>query len=151
MQSVSMFSGNARSGRLVMGEKPMRFSLPDETSDLSWHLYACSTGRPLSLSNSAAVQAIPPRAGRAMLRVNRGRPSATSAAGFLTFSRRSTGWHKCSGGGEMGKRSTFERREADFYPTPRAAVVSLKLPTIQEGTAWKANLPAVLGKTRRTE
>src|SRR6516225_1135169 len=27
----------------------------------------------------------------------------------------------------------------------------LKLPTIQEGTAWKANLPAVLGKTRRTE
>jgi hypothetical protein len=26
----------------------------------------------------------------------------------------------------------------------------LKLPTIQEGTAWKANLPAVLGKTRRT-
>src|SRR5438477_2195850 len=24
----------------------------------------------------------------------------------------------------------------------------LKLPTIQEGTAWKANLPAVLGKTR---
>ena len=34
-----------------MGDKPMRFSLPDETSDLSWHLYACSTGRPLSLSN----------------------------------------------------------------------------------------------------
>jgi hypothetical protein len=27
----------------------------------------------------------------------------------------------------------------------------LKLPTIQEGAAWKANLPAVLGKTRRTE
>jgi len=27
----------------------------------------------------------------------------------------------------------------------------LKLPTIPEGTAWKANLPAVLGKTRRTE
>ena len=26
----------------------------------------------------------------------------------------------------------------------------LKLPTIQEGTAWTANLPAVLGKTRRT-
>ena len=26
----------------------------------------------------------------------------------------------------------------------------LKLLTIQEGTAWKANLPAVLGKTRRT-
>ena len=25
----------------------------------------------------------------------------------------------------MGKRSAFERREADFYPTPRAAVVSL--------------------------
>ena len=27
----------------------------------------------------------------------------------------------------------------------------LKLPTIREGTAWKASLPAVLGKTRRTE
>jgi hypothetical protein len=27
----------------------------------------------------------------------------------------------------------------------------LKLPTIQKGAAWKANLPAVLGKTRRTE
>ena len=27
----------------------------------------------------------------------------------------------------------------------------LKPPTIQEGTAWKASLPAVLGKTRRTE
>ena len=25
----------------------------------------------------------------------------------------------------MGKRSTFERREADFYPTPRAAAVPL--------------------------
>src|SRR5262245_62115035 len=25
----------------------------------------------------------------------------------------------------MGKRSRFERREADFYPTPRAAVVPL--------------------------
>ena len=25
----------------------------------------------------------------------------------------------------MGKRSNFERREADFYPTPRAAVVPL--------------------------
>ena len=27
----------------------------------------------------------------------------------------------------------------------------LKLLTIQKGTAWKASLPAVLGKTRRTE
>ena len=27
----------------------------------------------------------------------------------------------------------------------------LKPPTIREGTAWKASLPAVLGKTRRTE
>ena len=25
----------------------------------------------------------------------------------------------------MGKRSNFERREADFYPTPQAAVVPL--------------------------
>lgn len=25
----------------------------------------------------------------------------------------------------MGKRSSFERREADFYPTPRAAVAPL--------------------------
>jgi hypothetical protein len=25
----------------------------------------------------------------------------------------------------MGKRSNFERREADFYPTPRAALVPL--------------------------
>ena len=29
------------------------------------------------------------------------------------------------GGRLMGKRSNFERREADFYPTPRAAVVPL--------------------------
>ncbi len=29
------------------------------------------------------------------------------------------------GGWLMGKRSNFERREADFYPTPRAAVVPL--------------------------
>jgi hypothetical protein len=28
-------------------------------------------------------------------------------------------------GNAMGKRSNFERREADFYPTPRAAVVPL--------------------------
>ena len=28
-------------------------------------------------------------------------------------------------GKKMGKRSSFERREADFYPTPRAAVVPL--------------------------
>ena len=27
----------------------------------------------------------------------------------------------------------------------------LKLQTIQKGTAWTASLPAVLGKTRRTE
>jgi hypothetical protein len=26
---------------------------------------------------------------------------------------------------DMGKRSNFERREADFYPTPRAAVLPL--------------------------
>ena len=25
----------------------------------------------------------------------------------------------------MGKRSSFERREADFYPTPKAAVLPL--------------------------
>ena len=25
----------------------------------------------------------------------------------------------------MGKRSTFERREGDFYPTPRSAVLPL--------------------------
>ena len=29
------------------------------------------------------------------------------------------------GGRLMGKRSNFERREADFYPTPRAAVLPL--------------------------
>ena len=28
----------------------------------------------------------------------------------------------------MGKRSNFDRREADFYPTPRAAVVPLIVP-----------------------
>ena len=33
----------------------------------------------------------------------------------------------------------------------RTAGSRLKLPTIQEGAAWKANLPAVVGKTRRTE
>jgi hypothetical protein len=31
------------------------------------------------------------------------------------------------------------------------AGIRLKLPTIQEGTVWKANLPAVLEKIRRTE
>jgi LysR substrate binding domain len=36
--------------------------------------------------------------------------------------------------------------------TPAAYAGSrLKLPMIREGTAWKASLPAVLGKTRRTE
>jgi hypothetical protein len=30
-----------------------------------------------------------------------------------------------AGWGTMGKRSNFERREADFYPTPRAAVLPL--------------------------
>ena len=33
----------------------------------------------------------------------------------------------------MGKRSNFERRERDFYPTPYAAVVPL-LPHLREGT-----------------
>ena len=32
----------------------------------------------------------------------------------------------------MGKRSNFERREADFYPTPRAAVVPL-IPYLRRG------------------
>ena len=32
----------------------------------------------------------------------------------------------------MGKRSNFERREADFYPTPRAAVVPL-VPHLRRG------------------
>jgi dienelactone hydrolase len=37
---------------------------------------------------------------------------------------------------------------ARFYPDSQHEKMS---PTIQEGTAWKANLPAVLGKTRLTE
>ena len=32
----------------------------------------------------------------------------------------------------MGKRSNFERREADFYPTPRAAVLPL-IPYLRAG------------------
>jgi hypothetical protein len=34
----------------------------------------------------------------------------------------------------MGKRSNFERREADFYPTPRAAVLPL-IPYLRVGLA----------------
>ena len=32
----------------------------------------------------------------------------------------------------MGKRSNFERREADFYPTPRPAVLPL-IPYLRSG------------------
>jgi hypothetical protein len=32
----------------------------------------------------------------------------------------------------MGKRSNFERREADFYPTPRTAVLPL-IPYLRAG------------------
>ena len=42
------------------------------------------------------------------------------------------------GGRLMGKRSNFERREADFYPTPRAAV----LPLIPHLRAASAPLPS---------
>ncbi|MCB5411498.1 class I SAM-dependent methyltransferase [Pseudogemmobacter faecipullorum] len=35
----------------------------------------------------------------------------------------------------MGKRSSFERRERDFYPTPRAAVLPL-LPHLEYGTSF---------------
>ena len=42
----------------------------------------------------------------------------------------------------MGKRSNFERREADFYPTPRAAVVPL-VPYLRRTVALPS--PAVIG------
>jgi hypothetical protein len=43
-----------------------------------------------------------------------------------------------------------EERMQTGYRTAHAGS-RLKPPTIREGTAWKASLPAVLGKTRRTE
>ena len=42
----------------------------------------------------------------------------------------------------MGKRSNFERREADFYPTPRAAVVPL-VPYLRRTVALPS--PALIG------
>ena len=47
----------------------------------------------------------------------------------------------------MGKRSNFERREADFYPTPRAAVLPLipylrasGIRTFAEPCCWRRRL-----------
>ena len=50
-------------------------------------------------------------------------------------------------------RSDYEVHEARMQTGRRTAHAGsrLKLLTIQKGTAWKASLPAVLGKTRRTE
>ena len=47
-------------------------------------------------------------------------------------------------------RVDFEVHEGRMQTGPRTAHAGswLKLPTIQKDTAWKANLPAVLGKTR---
>jgi hypothetical protein len=45
--------------------------------------------------------------------------------------------------GRLGKRSNFERHEADFYPTPRAAVVPL-IPQAADGVeslrCWPARI-----------
>src|SRR6266699_1167629 len=50
-------------------------------------------------------------------------------------------------------RCGYEVHEGRMQTGCRTAYAGsrLKLPTIREGTAWKASLPAVLGKTRRTE
>ncbi len=50
-------------------------------------------------------------------------------------------------------RCVYEAHEGRMQTGCRTAYAGsrLKLPTIREGTAWKASLPAVLGKTRRTE
>ena len=50
-------------------------------------------------------------------------------------------------------RCVYEAHEGRMQTGCRTAYAGsrLKLPTIREGTAWKASLPAVLGKTHRTE
>ncbi len=50
-------------------------------------------------------------------------------------------------------RCDYEAHEGRMQTGCRTAYAgsTLKPPTIREGAAWKANLPAVLGKTRRTE
>ena len=50
-------------------------------------------------------------------------------------------------------RRDYEVHEGRMQTERRTAYAGsrLKLRTIREGTAWKASLPAVLGKTRRTE
>jgi len=50
-------------------------------------------------------------------------------------------------------RCDYEVHEERMQTGRRTAHVGsgLKPPTSREGTAWKASLPAVLGKTRRTE
>ena len=42
----------------------------------------------------------------------------------------------------MGKRSTFERRAGDFYPTPRAAVAPYQFPTCAEFAALPSRVLA---------
>src|SRR3954470_5796311 len=53
--------------------------------------------------------------------------AAFALLGGMAFKSRQGGHHFITGFGDrlMGKRSNFERREADFYPTPLAAVVPL--------------------------
>ena len=50
-------------------------------------------------------------------------------------------------------RCDYEAHEGRMQTGRRTAHAGSRLKplTIQEGTAWKASLPAVLGKTRRTE
>src|SRR3954453_18099080 len=61
-------------------------------------------------------------------RTDRPRLAAFSLLGGMAGKSEGRGG-RCSitdpGGGLMGKRSKFERREADFYPTPQAAAVPL--------------------------
>ena len=53
----------------------------------------------------------------------------------------------------MGKRSNFERREADFYPTPRAAVVPLipylrGNPDLCRAVCWRGRPGPASGRVR---
>src|SRR5271154_150516 len=68
----------------------------------------------------------------------------------------STAWRcmiESSGPTQSGPRSDHEMHEGWMQTGWRTADAGsrLKPPITQEGTAWTVSLPAVLGKTRRTE
>lgn len=48
----------------------------------------------------------------------------------------------------MGKRSDFERREADFYPTPDKAVAPLIVAADRAGHLWGPSVGCEAGRAR---